>query len=579
MSNIQPSSVFVVSGGAKGITARCVERIAQIYHCGFILLGRSKLTDDPAWAQGAGDEAALKRAAMSHLKASGDKPTPSAVNRLARGVLSSREIRGTLQTITANGGRAVYASADITDLDAVRAALQDASDTLGPVTGLIHGAGNLADKRIEAKTAEDFDWVYAAKVHGLQNLLQAIPAGQIQQLVLFASVAGFYGNIGQADYALANEVLNKTAHWFKQNHPHAHVVSINWGPWESGMVTPALKAYFEQNDIKVIPVEVGAHLLVEELAGVPDDDAVQIVVGSGIVPMDSPQDDDLKTYHIHRAMQLEKNPFLQDHVVGGKAVLPMVNAFSWMCNTAANLYPGFQVFAFEDYRVLKGIIFDETLADDYQMTITETAKSQDDITVEAVITSQPPAAKLPRYHYRTRLMLVRKKPPMPRYDNMDLANRADLPGHQFYDDYTLFHGFAFKGVERVLNISNDQVTMLCRLPVVPRRYQGQFPVGAFNYFVTDIGLQSMGIYAKWRFGAGSLPLLAGSGEHFADVPWGGRFYVSLDIHHAAPTGLKTTIHIHDEDARIYQIVRNSEITISKNLNALFRQNKLPVVLG
>lgn len=579
MTHMTSSSVFVVSGGAKGITARCVEYLASVYGCRFILLGRSALADAPSWASGAPDEPSLKKAAMEHLKSSGEKPTPAAVGQMVRGVLSSQEIRGTLDTIQANGGQAIYASADITDASAMRSAIQDGETQLGPVTGVIHGAGNLADKLIENKTQKDFETVYAAKVQGLENLLAAIPNDRLQHLVLFSSVAGFYGNTGQADYAIANEVLNKAAHRFKHLYPAAHIVSINWGPWDAGMVSPQLKAYFEQNDIKVIPVNVGAHMLAEELAGTPGDDAVQIVVGSGIAPLSGNLGDALKTYEVKRKLVLEASPFLQDHVVDGKAVMPMVSAFSWMCNTAG-LYPGFKAFAYEEYRVLKGIVFDENMADEHTVTVKELEKSAEKIVVEVKVSSQPPNAKLPRFHYSTRLTLVPRKPPMPRMPiPYSIEPREDIPGSQFYDDYTLFHGYAFKGVNRVLRIDNDQVTLKCRLPVVPPHYQGQFPVQEFNYYMTDIGLQAMGIYAKWRFGAGSLPLLSGGGEHFKDVPWGAEFYVTMTIHQASPTGLVTTIYIHDEDGYIYQVVSKSEITISKNLNDLFTRNKLPMSLG
>ena len=37
---ISPSSVFVVSGGAKGITAQCTVKLAQQKRCKFVLLGR-----------------------------------------------------------------------------------------------------------------------------------------------------------------------------------------------------------------------------------------------------------------------------------------------------------------------------------------------------------------------------------------------------------------------------------------------------------------------------------------------------------------------------------------------------------
>jgi hypothetical protein len=186
---------------------------------------------------------------------------------------------------------------------------------------------------------------------------------------------------------------------------------------------------------------------------------------------------------------------------------------------------------------------------------------------------------LPRFHYSAQLTLLRKSPPRPVYAAMDLTVREDLPGSQFYDDYTLFHGYAFKGVERVLNISDKLVTMECRLPVVDRKYQGQFPVQSFNYFMTDIGFQSMGIYAKYHYGAGSLPLKAGGGEHYADVSWGEQFYVSLEVHTASETGLVTTLNIHDKDGKMYMKVMDGEITISSRLNDLFKRNRLPQPLG
>ncbi|RMG74954.1 MAG: SDR family NAD(P)-dependent oxidoreductase [Chloroflexi bacterium] len=577
MTEINSNSVFVVSGGAKGITARCVEYMANIFHCKFILMGRSRLENDPDWAVDAVDEAALKKAAMAYLKDQGEKPTPVAVQKLANRVLSSREIRQTLATVAANGGQAVYVSADITDADAVKSAIAEGVAQLGEVTGIIHGAGNLADKLIENKTEQDFETVYAAKVQGLENLLQAVP--KVHHLVLFSSVAGFFGNVGQADYALANEILNKAAHIYKRQNPAAHVISINWGPWDAGMVTPQLKAYFQQHNIKVIPVNVGAHMLVEELLRVPGDDAVQIVIGSGLGTLAVEPDGELRTHRLRRRLVLEQSPFLQDHVVDGKAVLPMVSAMSWMSSTAEGLYPGFKTFGFEDYRVLKGIVFDDELADSYILELKETAKAADEITLEAKVSSHPPSSKLPRFHYSTRLFLVRSKPQAPIFNDFDLTPREDIPGSRFYDDYTLFHGFAFKGVERVLNISRERVTLECRCPVVEPRYQGQFPMLSFNYFATDIGLQSMGIYAKYYYGAGSLPLRSGGGHHYIDVPMGARFYVTLLIHKASETGLVTTLYLHDENGLLYQKVTESEITISKNLNELFKRNKLPKPLG
>ncbi|MFN4955268.1 MAG: beta-ketoacyl synthase N-terminal-like domain-containing protein, partial [Aphanizomenon sp.] len=49
--NITKNQVFLVSGGAKGITAQCVIKIAQEYQCKFIILGRSSAEPEPVWSE------------------------------------------------------------------------------------------------------------------------------------------------------------------------------------------------------------------------------------------------------------------------------------------------------------------------------------------------------------------------------------------------------------------------------------------------------------------------------------------------------------------------------------------------
>ena len=65
--SLTTSSVFLVSGGARGITAQCVIRLAQHYHCKFVLLGRSPVKPEPAWATGCTDEAELKKRIVDDL--------------------------------------------------------------------------------------------------------------------------------------------------------------------------------------------------------------------------------------------------------------------------------------------------------------------------------------------------------------------------------------------------------------------------------------------------------------------------------------------------------------------------------
>ena len=571
MGKITPATVFLVSGGARGITAHCVIALAQQYHCKFILLGRTALQEDPAWAQGVMGESDLKRRALEDAKARGEKVTPAQIGKTVSGIVGQREIRETLSVVQTAGGEAIYLNADITDPAALRERLTSAN--VGQITGILHGAGNLADKLIENKTPADFENVYAAKVAGLENLLAVVPADSLRYLVLFSSVAGFYGNVGQADYAIANEVLNKTAHRYKKLYPACHVVSINWGPWDGGMVTPQLREYFDKLNIKVIPVDVGTNMLVHELNS-QSESPVQIVIGSAIRPQPVPPTGDLQTYAMRRTLHLADSPFLGDHVVNSKAVLPMVTAMSWMTSACEGIHRGYRYFGFDNYRVLKGIVFDETLANEYTLELKEVSKGADEILMDAMIRSQSPEGK-PRFHYSAQITLRAEVPDAPILATSVLQTPAGGTfGSQFYNDGTLFHGYSFQGVDQLLDINESGLVMRCVLPHVEDDYQGQFPIQAFNYFMADIGLQSIGIWSRNVYKMGSLPLRAGKGRQYRQGVFGQIFFVTMKVRSHSETNVTASITLHDEDGRVYLVIEDLEVTMSLRLNDLFLKNQL-----
>ena len=153
--------------------------------------------------------------------------------------------------------------------------------SIGPLGGLIHGAGVLQDRRIADKRPEQFEKVYDTKVSGLINCLAATENDNLKYVVLFSSVSARMGNQGQVDYAMANEVLNKMARQQARLRPTCKVVSINWGPWDGGMVTSELKRNFVNSGIGLIPMDTGANAMVTEMSQ-PGDGPVEVVIGSGL---------------------------------------------------------------------------------------------------------------------------------------------------------------------------------------------------------------------------------------------------------------------------------------------------------
>ena len=551
---ITPSSVFVVSGGAKGITAQCTVKLAQQQLCKFILLGRSEITTEPEYARDCLEDSALKKRIMENLISQGEKPTPMMVQKIFNQINSSREIKKTLAAITATGGTAEYISVDVTDTVNLQAKLQEISQKVGQITGIIHGAGNLADKLIEKKTEDDFEKVYTAKVQGLENLLSCVNPQQLKHLVLFSSVSGFYGNIGQTDYAIANEILNKSAHLIKQYHPNCHVVAINWGGWDSGMVTPQLKKAFAERGIDIIPVEIGTQMLVNELHPAYQDHT-QVVIGSPMFLPPSSLDSQLRIHHIRRKMTLAENPFLYDHVIAGTPVLPATCAMAWMINACEEVYPGYRYLSCQQFKVLKGITFNANLADEFLLELKELDKKDGEfIEFETTITSKNPLGK-PLFHFRAVIKVVGKTPEQPIYPRVDLTedNIITTTGTDFYQtsDTALFHGSCFQKINRVINITNEKITTECYWESISAQKQGQFPIRWYNPYATDLSTQPLWLWLNHFYQEICLPGQLTDSQQFAPIPCDAAYYVSCEIKAKTNSGATCDFIIHGQIGRAH----------------------------
>jgi NAD(P)-dependent dehydrogenase (short-subunit alcohol dehydrogenase family) len=563
---VNSKSVVLVSGGGRGITARCVVRLAERAKCKFVLLGRTPIGEPlPAWAGQISDESGMKRKILEELTAKGEKPVPSRIQKIYKSIIAQKEIQSTIEAVQDAGGHAEYISVDIADPVSLQEKLAEPEHRLGKITGVIHGAGNLADKLIEKKTVQDFDTVYSPKVTGLQNLLQAVPVAQLDFLVLFSSIVGFFGNIGQTDYAIANEILNKTAHALQRLNPKCHVISIDWGPWEAGMVTPELKRAFEERGVEIIPVETGTRMLINELMPADDSHPVQVVLGTMPVLPSEKQEPELKEYQIRRKLTLEANPFLYDHQIGERPVLPATCAATWAVHSIEQLYPGYFFIHLANYRVLKGIVFDESLADEYYLDIKETAKTEDGtIDFKGLIWSKNKRGKT-LYHYKIEVRLGKKVPVAPILPILTTDPGEIIDGKLLYENGTLFHGPSFQGVRRVLHVSKGELKMECMLPSVAADVQGQFPVITGNPFIYDAIVQGVLIWAQYVYNAPCLPSRVDKFEQFKAIPFGRPVIVDMQVVTQSETSVVTNVTVQDESGAVCVLITNLEGTISSQL--------------
>ncbi len=482
------NDVIVVSGGARGVTAACVIELAVRTQARFVLLGRSRIdTPEPAEATQANTEPELMRA-LAKLAAS-----PAALRKDVGAILAAREARATLAAVEASGGHAVYVPVDVADAAAVAAALAPIRAQWGAITGLVHGAGVIHDRRIKEKTDAQWDAVWTTKIGGVRALLAATAADPLRVICFFSSVAARTGNIGQADYAAANELLNRLAASESRRRPGCVVRSIGWGPWDGGMVTPGLARAFHARGIALIPLLAGARAFVDELGGTGP---TEVVIG-GLLAGDSAGPS-------LRRVNARDYGFLRDHSVGGTPVVPVVLALEWFAQRARELRPTAYVHAVEKVAVLKGITlrdFDGA-GDVFELHTTESRA--DGYRFEL----RSPGGAL---HYRADVRLGDAPPRAPAPPGAGTQGSYPHSSAAIYDRL-LFHGPDFQVIRRVVSLDDG---------AAEAELSGVTPHGwATDGWLTDMAsgdgaLQLAVLWSRARLGGASLPTGIG-----ALVPYG-----------------------------------------------------------
>ncbi|MFE6843516.1 SDR family NAD(P)-dependent oxidoreductase, partial [Streptomyces sp. NPDC057686] len=270
-------SVVLLTGGARGITARTALALARATGCHIELVGR---TPRPAAGADRFAQATDRVALRAALIADGLRK-PAEIEAAASRILAEREVRATLSALTAVAASVRYHRADVTDEQAVRAVVADVRERHGRLDGLVHGAGVLRDGLLCDKQPGDFAEVFTTKVTGARHLAAAAaehgPGPAPRFLALFGSVSGVYGNRGQTDYAAANDALDSLAQAWSAFLP-GRVLSVDWGPWAAeagGMVTPELERAYARRGVPLLSAQAATAAFLAELAYGSD---VQVVL-------------------------------------------------------------------------------------------------------------------------------------------------------------------------------------------------------------------------------------------------------------------------------------------------------------
>jgi len=216
-ARLREGGVYLITGGLGGIGFVLAEHLAKTLGGKLILLGRSAFPPVDEWGKWLGTHDEQDKISCQIRK---------------------------IQELEKLGAEVLVVSADVANIQQMRAAIALAQKRFGQINGIIHTAG-VADYAgvIHRRTKEMTDNVLAAKVKGTLVLNQLLKHIKLDFLVLCSSLGSilYKTKFGQVGYSAANEFLDAFC-YYKTRQDGTFTVSINWDDWqEVGMSVEAVK--------------------------------------------------------------------------------------------------------------------------------------------------------------------------------------------------------------------------------------------------------------------------------------------------------------------------------------------------
>jgi acyl transferase domain-containing protein/NAD(P)H-dependent flavin oxidoreductase YrpB (nitropropane dioxygenase family)/NAD(P)-dependent dehydrogenase (short-subunit alcohol dehydrogenase family) len=482
--------IVLATGGARGVTAEVVRGLARLGSV-VILTGRRPLPEgESSEVSVLGGESDLRRHFIEQTRSGVSSRTPGQINQAIQSILSDRETLANLADFRSRGAIVEYHPVDVTDAASLSRLIQDVCARHGAITGVVHGAGVIEDSLVAKKTSESWSRVVETKVLGLLNLESLIPVPSLRFFAVFSSVAGRYGNSGQADYATANELMNRLCCQMAARHEgRVRVLALCWGPWGpttfgAGMVTKETEQKFAEKGVSLVSAQAGRDLFLQELLA-RESAEIELVFGEGpweareaalgrqnrhsLPPGENEQGllGTCSTNTSPKGVQTvsfrvgEAHAYLTDHMIDGVRVLPAACALELLAESVAQCWPGWKVVEISDFRLLKGIQIAE-LGRILQVEITPPPYgSSEGFEVSVVLSSPATSAKAALSHYRATVRMEQSFPEPAlmkevRHQEVAFDSREAYSSH-------LFHGPRFHVMQDRVELSQTGARAKVRL--------------------------------------------------------------------------------------------------------------------
>jgi 3-oxoacyl-(acyl-carrier-protein) synthase/NAD(P)-dependent dehydrogenase (short-subunit alcohol dehydrogenase family)/acyl carrier protein len=581
---LDQNTVFAVTGGAGAITVAIVRDLAAASRGTFYLLDARAMPPESEHAlleTVIKDREAAKREVFERIKAEKGRATPAQVEEKLFDLERQAGILEALRGVEQAGGRAFYRQVDVLDGAAVKAVVDNIRAENGRIDVILHAAGLERSRSLDRKPVEEFDLVFRVKADGLFNLLAATRDMDVKAVVGFSSVAGRFGNAGQADYSSGNDFMCKTLSWWAASRPGSLGIALDWTAWGGiGMATRgSIPEIMKRAGIDMLSPTEGLPVIRHALlAGFSGEAVVGHKLGILMEPFDKdggidpdgslvarareralPLPFDNVSFDLHQGLTAEirldpkVEPFLYDHAIDGIPVLPGVMGLETFAEAAWLLAPSLRVAALENVRFLAAMKYYRheprsvivrarpLLGADGRVRVHMTLSSVQ------VVVGREPEEKL---HFAGVVVLEQGQGQSERAA-VDSAGPVGGIGHD--DIYRVyFHGPAYRVLEMVNRLSSGQVVGTMRTPL-PADTTNPNSTSMVGPRLVELCFQTAGVWEIGQTGQMGLPSVVKRVTVFDPTPNGKPVVAELQPS-SSQDALSFDMRVRDSDGKVYLTV-------------------------
>jgi malonyl CoA-acyl carrier protein transacylase/NAD(P)-dependent dehydrogenase (short-subunit alcohol dehydrogenase family) len=265
---IGEGDLVLVTGGARGIVHECVAALARQTDCRLLLTGRTALPEgQPDWLAASPEDidSTIRQLEIDLVRSEGIGLGEA--KRIGARSRAQWEVARNLKRLREDGIDARYEVCDVTDGPALAKLIREIAADV-PISGVVHGAGIQRSKLIAELDDDTVLKTVSTKLDPVFTMIDELDWGSLKMFSAFGSIAGLFGNAGQSDYGLANDLLAWAVRAIKARYPQVHAQTVEWTVWVgTGMVREEEAKRFAESGLTPLDPLSGAELYLQGLLG------------------------------------------------------------------------------------------------------------------------------------------------------------------------------------------------------------------------------------------------------------------------------------------------------------------------